>query len=551
MKIGLAQLNPLVGDISGNLQKLDEVWSQCSRQKIDLVIFPELFLVGYPPRDLLERPLFMQKVDQAVERLVELSAQRTGCAVLFGAPQRTGKRAGRGLYNSALLVGDGEILLNQPKCLLPSYDVFDETRYFDAVKRLKPFTYKGIRMGITICEDAWNEGELWKGAVRYDFDPVAELARQGMDLLINISASPFFLNKQEVRCRLMSKHARNNSVPVIYLNQVGGNDELIFDGHSILVDSSGEILEEMPAFIEDLRIVEIGVEAEAEASPCRVQDEMGELYGALVLGLKDYFHKCGFSRAIIGLSGGIDSAVTACLAVQALGPENVLGVCMPSQYSSPGSVNDSLQLARNLGMECKTIPIVKIFGAYLDSLQDHLAGHPPDITEENIQARIRGNILMALSNKYCSLVLSTGNKSEIAVGYCTLYGDMCGGLSPLADVPKTVVYELTAYINQGKDIIPAAIVEKAPSAELRPGQKDQDTLPPYPVLDAILNFYIEENYSAAQIIERGFEPETVKWVLNTVNRNEYKRKQAAPGLKVSTRAFGAGRRMPIAARYEI
>ncbi|MEQ8201611.1 MAG: NAD+ synthase [Syntrophomonadaceae bacterium] len=549
MKIAMAQLNPIVGDIQGNLRHLEEVWTDCYRQQADLVIFPELFLAGYPPRDLLERPDFLKRVDQATKRILALSAGRPGCAVLFGAPQITGKKTGRGLYNSAWLIADGKILLNQSKCLLPSYDVFDETRYFDAGRRVRPVTYKGLRLGITICEDAWNESDLWKGAVRYDWDPVAELAGQGIDLLINISASPYYLNKEEVRCRLMSKHARNHGVPVIYLNQVGGNDELIFDGQSILVDTDGEILYALAAFAEEVRMVETGQDVLPVSCPKR--DQMAELYEALVLGLRDYIRKCGFSRVIIGLSGGIDSAVVACLAVEALGKENVQGVCMPSQYSSQGSVDDSRQLAANLGIECKTIPIAAIFNTYLESLREHFVGCAPDITEENIQARIRGNILMALSNKFGSMVINTGNKSEIAVGYCTLYGDMCGGLSVLADVPKTVVYELTAYINRERETIPAAIVEKAPSAELRPDQKDQDTLPPYPVLDAILNLYIEENQSAEQIIEKGFEPETVRWVLRTVNHNEYKRRQAAPGLKVSTRAFGAGRHMPIAARYEI
>ena len=549
MKIAMAQLNPIVGDIRGNLQRMEDVWADCCRQQADLVIFPELFLTGYPPRDLLERPAFLERVDQAIQRIQDLTSGQPGCAVLFGAPQITGKKTGRGLYNAALLIADGHILLNQAKCLLPSYDVFDETRYFDAGKRVKPIVYKDMRLGITICEDAWNESELWKGAVGYDWDPVAEVAGQGIDLLINISASPYFLNKQEVRCRLMSKHARNHGVPVIYLNQVGGNDELIFDGQSIMVDTDGEILHALAAFGEEVRIVETG--QEVAPAVCKKQDPMAELYDALVLGLRDYIHKCGFTRVILGLSGGIDSAVVACVAAEALGKENVLGVTMPSQYSSKGSVDDSLKLAANLGIECRTIPIENIFNSYLNSLQEQFAGYAPDITEENIQARIRGNILMALSNKYGSMVINTGNKSEMAVGYCTLYGDMCGGLSVLADVPKTVVYELSAYINQDREIIPAAIVEKAPSAELRPDQKDQDTLPPYPVLDAILNLYIEENRSAQQIIARGFDPETVRWVLKTVNHNEYKRRQAAPGLKVSTRAFGAGRRMPIAARAEI
>lgn len=549
MKIAMAQLNPVVGDIKGNLGRMEELWADCYAQRLDLVIFPELYLVGYPPRDLLEWPAFMERAGQAVQSLVELSKNYPGTGIIFGAPLPTGKRMGHGLHNSALLIAEGEILAAHHKCLLPTYDVFDESRYFDAGKRARTVSYKGLRLGLTVCEDIWNENELWKGAVLYDFDPVAELAREGMDLLVNISASPYFLNKEEIRCRLMSKHARNNGVPVIYLNQVGANDELIFDGQSMLVDKDGEIIEVLAAFKEDIRVIE--TDQEGGANVCKAQDEMAELFQALVLGVKDYLGKCGFSRAIIGLSGGIDSALTACLATAALGKENVLGVAMPSQYSSRGSVDDSVQLAENLGIECRIIPIADIFNSYLTSLQDHFKGYESDITEENIQARIRGNILMALSNKYGSMVINTGNKSEIAVGYCTLYGDMCGGLSVLADVPKTMVYELAAYINQEQEIIPVAIIEKAPSAELRPDQKDQDTLPPYPVLDGILNLYIEENYSAAQIIAKGFEPETVKWVLRTVNRNEYKRKQAAPGLKVSTRAFGAGRRMPIAARYEI
>lgn len=549
MRIAMAQLNPTVGDIRGNLQRMEEVWADCCGQQVDLVVFPELFLVGYPPRDLLERPAFLEQVDQAIKRLQDLTAELPGCAVLFGAPQITGKKTGRGLYNSALLIADGQILLRQAKCLLPSYPGFDETSYFDAGKRVKPVVYKEVRLGLTVGQDAWNESELWKGAVGYDWDPVTEVAGQGIDLLINISASPYFLNKQGVICRLMSKHARNHGVPVIYLNQVGGNDELIFDGQSILVDTDGEILHALEAFTEEVRIVDTG--QGLEATLCKKRDPMAELYDALVLGLRDYIHKCGFTRVIIGLSGGIDSAVVACLATEALGKENVLGVTMPSQYSSRGSVDDSLELAANLGIECRTIPIEAIFNSYLDSLQGQFTGCAPDITEENIQARIRGNILMALSNKYGSMVINTGNKSEIAVGYCTLYGDMCGGLSVLADVPKTVVYELTAYINQEREIIPGSIVEKAPSAELRPDQKDQDTLPPYPVLDAILNLFIEEYQSAEEIIARGFDPETVRWVLRTVNHNEYKRRQAAPGLKVNTRAFGAGRHMPIAARWEI
>jgi NAD+ synthase (glutamine-hydrolysing) len=447
------------------------------------------------------------------------------------------------------LIYRGEILLTQHKSLLPNYDVFDEARYFDPAERVETVIFKGMRLGITICEDAWNESDLWKGSVSYDADPIAELAQQGIDLLINISASPYFLNKEVVRYRLMSKHAREYGIPVIYLNQVGANDELIFDGQSMLVDRNGEIAALLPAFEEDVQRVDTEQIGGGKIYPA--YEEMHHLYHALVLGIRDYFRKCGFSQTIVGLSGGIDSALTACLAMAALGKENVMGVAMPSIYSSTGSVDDARELARNLDIDFKLIPITDIFSAYLNTLQEHLAGREPDITEENIQARIRGNILMALANKFNAMVVSTGNKSEIAVGYCTLYGDMCGGLCVLADVPKTVVYELSAYINRQQEVIPRATIEKAPSAELKPGQVDQDTLPPYPVLDAILDYYIEENYSADEIIAKGFEPSTVRWVLQNVNRNEYKRRQAAPGLKVSTRAFGAGRRMPIAARYEI
>ncbi len=549
MKIAMAQMNPVVGDISGNLQRIKELWVTCDQQETDLLVLPELFLVGYPPRDLLERPAFLDRVNAAIEEIVALSLVYKRTGILFGTPQRTGKTCGHGLYNSALLIYQGEIMLTQHKSLLPTYDVFDEARYFDPAEQIETVTFKEMRLGVTICEDAWNEPDLWDGAVSYDFDPIAELTQKGIDLLINLSASPYFLNKEDVRCRLLSKHARNHQVPVIYLNQVGANDELIFDGQSMFLDRYGEIVTFLPAFAEDVQIIDTA--QKGEGIICITHDKMSYLYQSLVLGIHDYFRKCGFSRALIGLSGGIDSALTACLAVAALGQENVMGVSMPSVYSSAGSVDDARELAQNLNIEYKVIPIADIFKVYLTALEQHFAGKESDIAEENIQARIRGNLLMALSNKFGSMVLSTGNKSEVAVGYCTLYGDMCGSLSVLADVPKTVVYELSAYINREQEVIPWETIEKPPSAELKPDQVDQDTLPPYPVLDAILNYYIEENLSAADIINRGYEPETVRWVLQTVNRNEYKRKQAAPGLKVSSRAFGAGRRMPIAARYEI
>jgi len=549
VKIAMAQLNPVVGDITGNLKMIDELWSNCCAEETDLLILPELFLVGYPPRDLLERPAFINRVNMAIQEILELSLAYEGTGILVGAPLSTGKSTGHGLYNSALLIYQGKVLLTQHKSLLPTYDVFDEARYFDPADQVDTVTFKGLRLGISICEDAWNEPDLWKGAVIYDFDPIAEMAKKGIDLLINISASPYFLHKEDVRCRLMSKHAKDLGVPLIYVNQVGANDELIFDGQSMFVDKNGEIAALFPAFKEQVETIDTEMAGKAEMDP--PHEVMHYLYQSLVLGISDYFRKSGFSKAVIGLSGGIDSALTACLAVAALGKENVLGVSMPSVYSSAGSVDDSQELAKNLHIEFKIIPIADIFSVYMDTLREHFAGKESDVAEENIQARIRGNLVMALANKFGAMVLSTGNKSEIAMGYCTMYGDMCGGLSVLADVPKTVVYELSNYINKNQEIIPWATIEKPPSAELKPGQVDQDTLPPYPVLDSILNYYIEENLSSDDIIAKGFEPETVRWVIKTVNRNEYKRKQAAPGLKVSSRAFGAGRRMPIAARYDI
>ncbi|PKM78577.1 MAG: NAD+ synthase [Firmicutes bacterium HGW-Firmicutes-15] len=549
MKITMAQLNPVVGDITANLKRLAELWSICHAQESDLLILSELYLVGYPPRDLLERPAFIDQVKAAIQEVLKLSLEYKGTGILFGSPVPTSNSIGHSLYNSALLIYQGEILLTQHKSLLPTYDVFDEARYFEPAAGIDTIEFKGLRLGITICEDAWNETDLWRGAVSYDLDPIKELVQKGIDLLINISASPYFVNKEDVRFRLMSKHARSYGVPLIYVNQVGANDELIFDGRSMFVDKDGEMVVLFSAFEEDVHT--ISTDQKGCRSNYYPQNDMQSLYQSLVLGIRDYFRKCGFSRAIIGLSGGIDSAVTACLAVAALGKENVLGISMPSVYSSVGSVDDSRSLACNLNIDFKIISIADIFSSYIGNLKEHFSEKESDVTEENIQARIRGNILMAFANKYGSMVLSTGNKSEIAVGYCTLYGDMCGGLSVLADVPKTMVYELTGYINRDDEVIPMATVEKAPSAELKPGQVDQDTLPPYDVLDAILNYYIEENLSAADIIAEGYDPKTVHWVLKTVNNNEYKRKQAAPGLKVSSRAFGAGRRMPIAARYDV
>ncbi|MGE5552176.1 MAG: NAD+ synthase [Bacteroidota bacterium] len=546
MRVTIAQLNPIVGDIEGNLNRLREVFARCSREGSDLVVLPELFIVGYPPRDLLERADFVRRADRAGRAAVALTNDFPETGILFGIPAPTGRETGKSLYNAAVLAYRGQVLLSQPKSLLPTYDVFDEARYFEPAPAVRAVAFKGETLGITVCEDAWNEPELWPHDRLYAFDPIGILAEQGATLLINLSASPFHAGKEELRYRLIRNHAREHRLPFVYVNQVGANDELIFDGRSLALDGDGNTLAVCPSFVEDVRTIETS--ASGAAGPYEPQEEIASVHDALVLGIGDYLRKTGFSRAVVGLSGGIDSALTCCLAVAALGHENVLGISMPSPYSSRGSVEDARALARNLAIEFKVIPISSVHASYLETLAGHFAGREPDITEENIQARIRGNILMAFSNKFGHLVLSTGNKSEMAVGYCTLYGDMSGGLAVLADVPKTMVYKLADYINRQKEIIPRATIEKAPSAELRPDQTDQDTLPPYPVLDEILHGLIEEGLSPEEVERRGHPRETVAWVARAVSRSEYKRWQAAPGLKVTSKAFGMGRRMPVAAK---
>jgi NAD+ synthase (glutamine-hydrolysing) len=544
VRIAVAQLNPTVGDVQGNLEKLEEAWGRF-RDRADLVVFPEMFLIGYPPKDLLEYRWMLDRVGRALDRARELSREDPSTGILVGAPLGNGDKRP---FNAAVLLQDGEIVARRFKSLLPTYDVFDETRYFEPSDRVEPLPFKGERLGITVCEDAWNDPALWPGFRMYSFDPVQELARRGATLMINISASPFSIGKEELRYRLISRHAAKHGVPFLYVNQVGGNDELLFDGRSLLVDRHGNPVELFPPFQEEVRVVDTSREGEG---PYRPQEKIESVHQALVMGLHDYLAKCGFRKAIVGLSGGIDSAVTAALACQAAGPGNVLGLIMPSRYTSPASVEDAGLLARNLGMRTRTISIDRVYQEYLDTLSPHFQGLEPDKTEENIQARIRGNLLMAFSNKYGHLVLSTGNKSELAVGYCTLYGDMSGGLAVISDVPKTMVYDLARFINRGGERIPSSILSKAPSAELKHGQTDQDTLPPYRVLDDILAAFIEEGRSWEEIVARGHERETVKWVIRTVIRNEYKRKQAASGLKVTSKAFGVGRRMPIAARYAL
>ena len=549
MKVTLAQLNPVVGDLKGNLDKTGRALAEGSRQGSRLLVLPELFLTGYPPKDLLEKTWFLESCQKAVAELEMLSASQPGMGLLVGLPLTARGRQGKALYNGALLLQKGKILSRHYKSLLPTYDVFDETRYFTPATRVEAALFEGEKLGISICEDAWNDPVLWGGKKAYRRDPIAELAGEKAGLLINIAASPFHQGKEEVRFNLARRHATRHGLPFIYVNQVGANDELIFDGRSLAVDPYGRGLALCPAFREDIRTFDVNSREEVPFAP---QDPVQSVYEALVLGIQDYMKKCGFKKAVVGLSGGIDSALTCCLAVEAAGSENVLGITMPSPYSSRGSVDDSLALAGNLGIEVKVVPISDIYSAYLAALEEPFAGLEADVTEENLQARIRGNILMAFSNKYGYLVLSTGNKSEMSVGYCTLYGDMSGGLSVLADVPKTMVYRLARHANRRGVRIPKNTIEKPPSAELKPGQKDQDTLPPYPVLDAILQGYIEEGRSLEELMAaKKYPPETVRWVIDAVIKNEYKRSQAAPGLKVTSKAFGSGRRMPLAARQRL
>ncbi len=546
MRITLAQLNPVVGDVDGNLRKLIEIVKQSQNERPDLVVFPELFLSGYPPLDLLERKWFIKKIEKAIEEIVKISSFYPDTGILFGAPMFSYKDTGRGLYNSAVLIYRGLIIHTQHKSLLPTYDVFDEARYFDPASEIKTIQFKDENIGITICEDAWNIPELWQRQY-YDRDPILILSEKNPALIINISASPFTMGKEEIRFRILQTHAKKYHTPIIFVNQVGANDELIFDGRSMFIDKNGLPVEVLQPFQESVKTFDTNTSGNAENY--RPQDQIESVHQALVLGVQDYMRKCGFNKAVIGLSGGIDSALVACIAVEAIGNDNVVGVTMPGPFSSKGSIDDSKKLAENLHIEFKTIPITSIYDAYLNDLKHEFTQKPVDITEENIQARIRGNILMALSNKFGYLVLTTGNKSELAVGYCTLYGDMSGGLAVISDVPKTMVYKLAEFINRKNEIIPRSIITKPPSAELRPNQLDQDTLPPYEVLDQILQLYIEEGLSKQEIIVEGFDEKLVEWVINAVNKSEYKRRQTPPGLKVTSKAFGIGRRMPVAAKF--
>ncbi len=568
MKIVAAQINPTVGDLQGNLHKIRTIMRQADCAGAGLVIFPELALTGYPPRDLLLYDAFLDEVQRIVYR--EVLPLTCKVAVLLGAPWRPRKKEGL-LYNAALLLDEGTVVSCHAKTLLPNYDVFDESRYFSPATLRQPALISGLKTAITICEDVWNDKDYWERRL-YAEDPVEELFAQGARLLINISASPYHLGKAQQRERMLCAMAKKYGVPLFYVNQVGSNDELIFDGSSLICSGEGQVLYRAEPFKEEVIYCELednlpvavtGFERdevlltapvpEKASPPAKIlapEEGMDWVYGALQLGLRDYLGKTGFSSVVMGLSGGIDSAVTAVLAAQTLGAKKVLGVLMPSRYSSLHSVEDALLLARNLGIQTRTINIEVPFSGYLALLND---GVEPklDLAEENIQARIRGNILMFISNREKRLVLTTGNKSELAVGYCTLYGDMCGGLAVLADVPKTMVYKLAEWINgqAGYEVIPGRIIYKEPSAELRPRQKDQDTLPPYELLDSLLYLYIEENKHVNEIVALGYERDLVEEIVSKIDRTEYKRFQAAPGLRVTTRAFGTGRRMPLARGY--
>ncbi|SRR5579875_154801 len=544
MKIALAQINPTIGDFENNVGKIIYYGKRAASAGARLVIFPELAVCGYPPMDLLLKPSFVRANLEGLERIKH--ALRDIAAIVGYVEPNPG--SGRPVFNSCAFLEQGEVKAIQHKTLLPTYDVFDEDRYFEPAKSYAHCALDGWPVGMSICEDIWNYRELYPRP-RYQIDPIETIIQFEPRLLTNISASPFTAGKEHIRHELVRNQARSHGVPVVYVNQVGGNDQLIFDGRSIVVDGNGKLIGRANAFEEDLLVVDLeAVTGEVKDSP---EDITINTYRALILGTSDYMRKCGFKKVVIGLSGGIDSAVTCAIACKAAGPENVLGVAMPSPYSSPASVDDARTLASNLGIELKVIPIEKPMQAFDSALAESFAGQAKDVTEENIQARIRGAILMALSNKFGYLVLATGNKSEIAVGYCTLYGDMCGGLSVISDLPKMMVYDLAEYINEeaGREVIPRSTIEKAPSAELRPGQLDQDILPPYVVLDGIIHAYVEQRRSYDEIIRLGYKPEVVLDVINRIDHNEYKRHQMAPGLKVTAQAFGFGWRMPIAQRY--
>ncbi len=545
VKIALGQINPTVGDFSGNAAKIIEFTRRAQAAGAGLILFPELSVCGYPPRDLVERSSFVAHNREWAERI---AAESRGIAVICGLVTPADADGGKTAMNSAALLMDGKIAFTQSKMLLPTYDVFDEMRNFAPARKQDLFPFCGNRMALTICEDAWNDKQFWSRRL-YTVDPVESLIQAGGNFVLNISASPFWIGKREFRRDMLASIARQHKVPVALVNQVGGNDSLVFDGSSLVLNREGNVIAQARSFEEDL----IYFDSQTLTGEMHEQTPGDEAsaYSALVLGTRDYIQKCGFRKAIVGLSGGIDSALTAVIAADAVGAENVIGVGMPGPYSSQGSIDDARDLAKNLGIRFELLSINPAYEAYREILRDVFSGCPEDVTEENIQSRARGALLMALSNKFGAIVLSTGNKSELGVGYCTLYGDMVGGLAVISDVPKTLVYRLSAYVNSKRPVIPQASLEKPPSAELRPDQKDSDSLPPYEILDAILEDYIEDSHCAEQIAaDRKFDIELVRRVIRMVDRAEYKRQQAAPGIKISPKAFGYGRRFPIAAKFE-
>jgi NAD+ synthetase len=557
MRIALAQINPIVGDIAANSRKIMDFAQRAAAQRAELVVFPELSIIGYPPKDLLLKPQFIEDNTRAVQNI---ASGAKGIDLIVGFAARNEQPVGRPLHNAAAVIRNGQVSSVHYKTLLPTYDVFDESRYFEpgpVDQRNQLVRIGELAVGLSICEDLWNDERLIPRRL-YHQNPIADLTTAGAQVMINASASPFVVGKHDFRIELFGGQARQFGRPLIHVNQVGGNDELVFDGNSCVFDADGRVIAHARDFEEDLitfDLSQIGggfVPAPTAEHVLRPHASgIASIYRALVLGLHDYVRKCGFKSVVVGLSGGIDSALTAALAVAALGKDKVVGVAMPSRFSSDHSVNDARQLAANLGIEFHIIPIQQVHQSYEQTLAEVFTGRAADVTEENLQARIRGAILMAISNKFNHLLLTTGNKSEIAVGYCTLYGDMCGGLAVISDVPKTMVWELSRWINQheGRELIPRSSIEKVPSAELRPNQTDQDSLPPYDVLDTIMYRYVEEEKGAAQIIAEGFDLPTVQRVIRLIDRSEYKRRQMAPGLKVTSRAFGFGRRMPIAQNY--
>lgn len=548
MRIALGQINTTVGDLRGNADRMIAASRRAANLGAEVVVFPELSITGYPPRDFVEKDSFLERAQEELGRLA-LETSDLDATLVCGYVGRAASDTGKKATNSAALVERGAVVFRQHKMLLPTYDVFDEARWFVPAVEQSLFPVRGRQAAVTICEDAWNDKQFWEDRRLYLRDPVEELAQSGAEVLLSVNASPYHIGKRELRRQMFARAAKRYNIPVVYVNQVGGNDQLIFDGSSFAMDATGRVIASAASFEEDLVLVDIDTGSGDQRES--FNEECEAVYQALVLGTRDYIHKCGFRSVLIGLSGGIDSSLTAAIAVEAVGAENVTGVGMPGPYSSDHSVFDAREMAERLGIRFELVSIGPMYDRFLEGLAPVFRGAKPDVTEENLQSRLRGVTLMALSNKMGALVLTTGNKSELAVGYCTLYGDMCGGLAVISDVPKTLVYKLSRIANRRHhNAIPESVFTKPPSAELRPDQKDSDSLPEYDVLDRILKAYVEDAQSAKQIArDTGFDVALVRDIINKVDRNEYKRQQAAPGLKVTTKAFGIGRRFPIAQRF--